>query len=171
MYVEPWKERVYLSGTDGNQVHPNLKEEQLGDLLIFVSDLSRAGGFEKKNVTQDENIYQGLTLYFIQIQQSLMSNYTYNPANTIYDVRINGTANLATSLMAPVIASKGHFYQMADDLGDTIPPIYDHNENLIVPDPENDDPFLGIEAYSGMTLVARQRIQMNFYVAKGNWFY
>jgi hypothetical protein len=111
-----------------------LKEEQLDDILIFVSDLSRAGGFEKKNV---------------------MSNYTYNPANTIYDVRINGTANLATSLMAPVIASKGHFYQMADDLGDTIPPIYDHNQNLIMPDPENDDTFLGIEAYSGMTLVAR----------------
>jgi hypothetical protein len=47
---------------------------------------------------------------------------------------------------------------MGNDLGDTIPPIYDHNHNLIEPNPEDDDTFLGIEAYSGMTLVARQRI-------------
>ena len=99
-----------------------------------------------------------------------MANATYNPDNAKYYVKLNGTANLATSLGAPVIASKGHFYQIADDLGDTVPPIYDHQGNLILPDPENDDTFLGIEQFSGMTLVARQRLQMNFYVARGKIF-
>lgn len=74
-----------------------------------------------------------------------MWNATYNPNNKIYYTKINGTANLATSLGAPIIASKGHFYQIADDLGDTIPPIYDHNGNKIEPNAENDDTILGIE--------------------------
>jgi hypothetical protein len=39
-----------------------------------------------------------------------MWNATYNPDNKIYYTKINGTANLATSLGAPIIASKGHFY-------------------------------------------------------------
>lgn len=39
-----------------------------------------------------------------------MYNATYNPDNAKYYTKINGTANLATSLMAPVIATKGHFY-------------------------------------------------------------
>ncbi len=77
---------------------------------MFVSDLSRSGVFELLNKTQDDNIYKGLTLYFIQIKANLMWNATYNPDNVKYYTKINGTANLATSLMAPIIASKGHFY-------------------------------------------------------------
>lgn len=148
-------------------MHPILNDSNVNDIEVFVSDLSRAGFFELKNKTQDKDIYKGLTMYYIQIKESLMWNSTYNPANEIYMVRYNGTANLSTSLMAPVIASKGHFYQMATDLGDTIPPIFDHSGNYITPNAEDDDTFLGIEALSGMTLCARQRIQMNFYVERG----
>lgn len=61
-------------------------------------------------------------------------------------------------MLAPVIASKGHFYQIADNLGEILPIINDHNGNEIELDPERDDTYLGIEAYSGLTLVAKQRL-------------
>jgi hypothetical protein len=65
VYIEPWEERVYLAGTDGNQVHPNLEEDSMDGIEVFVSDLSRAGIFELKNITKDDNIYEGLELYYI----------------------------------------------------------------------------------------------------------
>ena len=58
-------------------------------------------------------------------------------------------------MYAPLIATKGHFYQIATDLGETVPPIKDHSGKVIVPDSENDDTYLGIESISGMTLIAR----------------
>ena len=53
-------------------------------------------------------------------------------------------------------------------MGDAISLLYDHNGDYINVDPERDDTFLGIEKYSGMSLIARQRLFMNFVVDRGN---
>ena len=88
----------------------------------------------------------------------MMENMTYNPDNIIYNTYINGTSNLSTIEGAPVLASKGHFYQIADNLGDTIPIIRDHSGNKIEVDPNRDDTFISIEQISGLTVVALQRL-------------
>ena len=46
----------------------------------------------------------------------MMYNSTANPANAPYFTEINGTSNMSTVLNAPVIASKGHYYQLAEGL-------------------------------------------------------
>jgi hypothetical protein len=48
----------------------------------------------------------------------------------------------------------------------------DQNGHPILPNPEKDDTYLGIEKISGLTLEALQRLQMNFYIKKDdlyNW--
>jgi hypothetical protein len=56
----------------------------------------------------------------------MMFNSKINPDNAKYFTSINGTENITTFMLAPMIASKGHFYQIATDLGDTVPIIRDH---------------------------------------------
>lgn len=61
-------------------------------------------------------------------------------------------------LQAQSIGTKGHFYQITPELQDQLPNIYDHDGNLITPDPEVDDTWLGIERYSGVVVQARMRL-------------
>lgn len=75
----------------------------------------------------------------------MMYNATYNTDNAVYSTRINGTSNMTTIMLAPMFASKGHYYQIATDLGDTLPIIKDHKGAEIKADANRDDTFLGIE--------------------------
>ncbi len=59
---------------------------------------------------------------------------------------------------------------MGTDMVNVTAPIYDHNNNLILPDEKNDDIFLGIEQTSGVNAQAKQRVQFNFIVYKDNLF-
>lgn len=43
-----------------------------------------------------------------------------------------------------------------------MPKIVDKDGNLIEPNKEDDDTWLGVERLSGVNLVARERIQLNF---------
>jgi hypothetical protein len=84
---------------------------------------------------------------------------TKNKNNEKFFTYIDGTANMSTSLFAPVIATKGHFYQISDTLGATVPPIRRHGSTeVMTTDPDRDDTFLAIESISGMTLKAFQRL-------------
>lgn len=74
-----------------------------------------------------------------------MLSEEYNPANAVYYTTINGTENITTFMLAPMLATKGHFYQIADNLGDTVPVIRDHSGNVMTPDPDRDDTFLMVE--------------------------
>jgi hypothetical protein len=44
------------------------------------------------------------------ISPDMMLNRTANPANAAFDILVDGTSNLTTTLRAPAFASKGHFY-------------------------------------------------------------
>jgi len=45
-----------------------------------------------------------------QMEMLEMLNMTANPSNTFFDVYVDGTTNLTSTLKAPAFASKGHFY-------------------------------------------------------------
>ena len=75
---------------------------------MFVSDISRVGFFDLTNITTE--YYNGLELVVVQIKEELMWNKTAYPINEDYYTEINGTANLSTSLGAPIIATKGHYF-------------------------------------------------------------
>lgn len=107
-----------------------------------------------------------------KIKEDLMYNMTANPANKIYYTEINGTSNMTTVLNAPVIASKGHYYQIADGLDEKgiTALIVDKTGQQILPDESRDDTYLSVERISGLTMEARQRLQMNFYIKKDNLY-
>lgn len=107
IYAEPWNERVYLNGTDGFQFHPNLKYED--PIAAFVNELSRNAAFSPVNVSSYD--YQSpLEMITYQLAESLMYSMEYNPDNALYNTYINGTSNMSNVLLAPVIATKGHYY-------------------------------------------------------------
>lgn len=74
-----------------------------------------------------------------------MLNATANPENAKFLTFLNGTSSMYTTLLAPVLASKGHYYQLAEGMENITATIVDKNDKPIVPTPENDDTFLGVE--------------------------
>lgn len=74
---------------------------------------------------------------------------------------IDGTSNLTTTLNAYGFAAKGHYLQLSPLAVDAKPFIGDKNNVTIEPDSDADDTFLGIEPFSGVCLVAMERIFMN----------
>ena len=54
-----------------------------------------------------------------------MLNQTANHDNERYHTEISGTGNLSVALQAPVLATKGHYYQIDDTVKDKVAKIYD----------------------------------------------
>jgi hypothetical protein len=95
-----------------------------------------------------------------------MQDQWENPDNQKYYTEISGTSNMSTVLLAPVLASKGHYYQFADKYLNKTSILVDSNNTEIAIDPDRDDTYLGIEKISGVNVQARQRLQMNFQIKK-----
>mmetsp|Transcript_22842 Transcript_22842/g.22098 ORF Transcript_22842/g.22098 Transcript_22842/m.22098 type:complete len:141 (-) Transcript_22842:353-775(-) len=131
--------------------------------MIWVPDLSRSGGFQLKNITQEDDFYKGIKTYYVVLDNELMWSDEYNADNVKYYTKINGTANLSSSLGAPIFASKGHYYQIPESLGIT-PIVRNHAGEVIQAEEQPDETFLAVESYSGLPLIALQRLQMNFYI-------
>jgi hypothetical protein len=91
-----------------------------------------------------------------------MYNMTRNPDNAMYYGYVDGTSNLTTSLKAPGFVSKGHFYQISDQVSGSVPIIVDLLGHLITPNENDDDTYLGIEKTTGVNVQAMERIQNNF---------
>jgi len=160
--IEPWKERQYLAGTDGVQFHPDIQNSE--KLYVWVPELCRVGSFDF--VGEDKDQYPELTLYKYAIAKDLMQNYTENPANAIYFTNISGTANLTTVTNAPLIATKGHYYQFSPEMKRVLPKIYDQSGKEIQENQDNDDTLVAPESISGVVFNAYQRLFMNFFVTK-----
>ena len=157
----PWPEEVPLLGTDGNQFHPNIQQDE--QLSAWVNDLGRNGLFKYQN--SDKDSYKNLEIMYFVIDPSIMMKS--DPANQkIYKPFFDGTSTMSTLLQAPVIASKGHYFQLDQEGLKIAAKILDQNGNPFTPNAEDDDTRLGIEHYSGVSVVALQRLQMNFYIQK-----
>lgn len=100
-----------------------------------------------------------------------MYNLTANPANALYEIYVDGTTNMTTTLKAPAFASKGHYYQISEEIKDvSVPKIVYKDGRTIEPNADDDDTWLGVERLSGVNLVARERIQLNFQVPNDELF-
>jgi len=107
------------------------------------------------------------------LKKDLMYNMNKNPENAKYFTYIDGTSNMTTIMGAPVIAAKGHYYQLSEtikaDFDLTKPKIMDHLKKEIAPNPDVDDTYLGYESISGTNTIAKQRLFMNMVVqSKGD---
>lgn len=104
-YFNPWATNVTIVGTDGMQFSPELSEDS--KISVFVNDLSRTCNFTYSSKNED---YKELETQMFMIAPDMMLNGTANPTNAAFDVLVDGTSNLTSTLRAPAFASKGHFY-------------------------------------------------------------
>ena len=164
VYLNPWKEKIIINGTDGMQFHPMVSEDET--LNAFVSDFARTTHFTYRDT--DLSAYSSvgpkdsIEMLNFELAQSDMQKASANPDNEKYNTLYDGTINLGTVLRAPAIGSKGHYLQLDEDLKDSVPNIVDHHFNTIEPTKDVDDTWLGIEKYSGVCIQARERIQLSF---------
>mmetsp|Transcript_78093 Transcript_78093/g.107977 ORF Transcript_78093/g.107977 Transcript_78093/m.107977 type:complete len:143 (+) Transcript_78093:2582-3010(+) len=141
------------------QFHPLLEDDEI--LGAWVNDLSRTCYFNY--IDSDTTTYPGLDMMKYYIEDDQMYNLTANPANALFEIYVDGTTNMTTTLKAPAFASKGHYYQISEEIKDvSVPKLTDKNGNEILPNADDDDTWLGVERLSGVNLVARERIQLNF---------
>jgi hypothetical protein len=112
VYVNPWAEDIFINGTDGNQFHPDIKDDEI--LTAFVSDFARTLNFEYKD--SDTTSYSHLELMNFYLSDLDMKNQKENPDNEKYNTEYDGTINLSSVLGANAIGTKGHFYQIAEEL-------------------------------------------------------
>ena len=91
-----------------------------------------------------------------------MLNSTANPANAVYQIGIDGTSNLTTTYKAPIVSTKGHYYQFSTEAMSSAPMLTDKNGTPIIPMMANDDSMLGVEPNTGYTTIIQQRTLQNF---------
>lgn len=70
---------------------------------------------------------------------------TKNPANTNYQVYIDGTSNMTSTLNAPAFVAKGHYYQLSAEAESSKCVIVDTDGQEIIPNEEADETYLGME--------------------------
>ena len=133
-----------------------------------MPDFARVAYFTYKG--SDSNTYKGLEINKYELDKKLMLNQTANPDNKKYSTEITGTANLRVALGAPVIATKGHFYQIADEAKDKVAKIFNKKGEQLLPDPAIDETEMGVEKTTGVSMIAKQRLQMNFQIEKDPLF-
>lgn len=134
----------------------------------FVSDLSRVATFNLDYV--DSETYKPLKTQMFKLEDSLMLNETANKENAKYNVKITGTTNMTTSLKAPAFVSKGHYYQISDEVRSSVPKIVDTQGNVIEPNDAYDETRLGVEQITGVTVYAHESLLNNFQVFN-DWVY
>jgi len=101
----PWEQTVLLDGTDGMQFSPDLPTDE--PIVAFVNDLSRNCYFDYSHT---DTTYPHLDTYVFNIQTELMQNMSANPANENYEVYVDGTSNMSSTLGAFGFVAKGHYY-------------------------------------------------------------
>lgn len=94
VFDEPWEQKIYLDGTDGNQFHTDIKKEEI--LSAWVNDLGRNGYFTYMN--SDTDTYNGLEMMNFQIADYMMKDLVENPDNAKFNAYISGTSNMSTIL-------------------------------------------------------------------------
>ena len=149
--ANPWVEPVPMNGTDGNQFHPNVQEDEI--LVAFVNNFARTANFvygESDYDAYNNNTHKAIEMMNFYLDKNLMKNQEENPDNKNYHTEYDGTINLNTVMMAQTIGTKGHFMEIGDKLKAKLPSIVDHDQKEIQPNKTLDDTWLGIEKLSGV---------------------
>lgn len=124
-------------------------------MFTFAPDLNRNLYFTYQS-TNDS--YANLDTYMYYLDSACLDNST---ANANFDIEVSGTSNLTTTLRAPAIAAKGHYYGLSELASSSKPEIVDSNGSAIVASADNDDSYLGVEQLTGVSLIYMERLFFN----------
>ena len=77
---------------------------------------------------------------------------------------------MTTTLRASAIAAKGHYYGLSELASNAIPVIVDSTGSAIEASAANDDTYLGVERYTGVTLISKERLFFNMVLQNDQLF-
>jgi hypothetical protein len=145
----PYNKLVAISGTDGFTDRPNLDPK--GDAFdVYVTMVMRYGHAYGLTDTKDFN---GLEGYLYRMDNSLVNkNETFN------QIRWNGFLNMSAHMSAPVFISKRHFLDVDEEVMGFID-FLDSKGEKITPNQAEDDIYLFVEPYTGLSLSAWLKLQ------------
>ncbi|XP_065058153.1 lysosome membrane protein 2-like isoform X2 [Rhopilema esculentum] len=141
-----------INGTDGTHFSPNPSKTER--LYIFVSDVCRSLYVKYKK----DSYVKDIKLQMYSTTDELFQNATVNKDNAPFCVpKCYGTGVLhigqCLPMNPPILMSGPHFYQ-----GD---PMYYEAIDGLKPNPEKHGTFLYVEPYTGITMKAFKRLQVN----------
>ncbi|MFO7795733.1 MAG: hypothetical protein ACQERB_03165 [Promethearchaeati archaeon] len=149
--IEIWDSPEIVGGTDGMQFHQGISKEET--LQTFQPDLMRVVDLE---YVEDTSIHG------IRLLRFTLNSDCFAP-NEKYYMDTPGIINLSPVEQyqgVPVRVSKPHFLGCEHEIADSIIGIN--------PIKENHETFIDVEPISGITMNAKQRIQINFEVNPSN---
>lgn len=156
----PYNEIVPIKGTDAFTNRPNL--DPSGDSFnVFVTMLFRYGTTSGKSDTRDFN---GLTGYLYRMNNDLMNK------NPVFNQnKWNGFLNFSSIMSAPVFNSKRHFLDADSEILSFIK-LIDADGKNITPNRDQDDIYLYVEPYTGLSLSAWLKLQTSVELSKNLLF-
>eukprot|EP00347_Sterkiella_histriomuscorum_P005750 403355411 len=154
---QPWTTGINIDGTDSYQFHPDISEEET--LQVFNQLVSRNMPFQYTN--DDSQGYQKLKVMNYQLADNFMKNSQFFRDNQKYRIYITNTQPLDSIYKAPVIATKGNYLNLEVNYLSKVAQIVDQNENPVYSYLPDDDSFLSVDKYSGLTLQKKFRFQLN----------
>lgn len=159
----PWKENVPIRGTDGGQFKPLLEEHE--DIWLFISDIMMPIRF----IYEKDVKVNGMTGWKYLTDPNILKTSEEHEENDKYYSGLHGTLNLTSVMGAPLFASKGRNLDIGSS-ADLLSELYDKEGKLIEADRNNDDVFMIVEPWSGLSLSAAQRLAINFKLDKDYLF-
>ena len=151
-----------LKGTDSLQFSTELSTDDT--LFAFSPDLNRNLEFQYHS-TNDS--YANLDTYMYYLNDACLSK---SEATANFDILIDGTSNLTTTLRAPAIAAKGHYYGLSALASSSKPDIVDSVGSAIQASSMNDNTYIGVEQLTGVSLISMERIFFNMVLKSDKLF-
>ena len=111
--ANPYKEKVYLKGTDSVQNKPLSTKQDIQ--YIYVDNLYRIGSLAYEDTIE----MYGFELYRYRIADEFLASEDRYPANSIYYQKFEGMTNLSF-MGPPVFASRNHFLKADDKWGQMV---------------------------------------------------
>ena len=113
------------------------------------------------NYTGTNDTYDNIETYMFSLDKNFMENETAVTSNANYNIKISGTTNMTSILRGQSFAAKGHYYQLSSAAADSKPQLFDSDMQEILPVEANDDTYIGVERYSGRTLLTLESVFYN----------
>ncbi|CDW73912.1 scavenger receptor class member 2 [Stylonychia lemnae] len=160
--IRPWSQIVYLDGTDSYQFHPDVSEDET--LSAFSPLLCRVIQFQY--LGRDKQNYGRIQAMKFKVADYFMMAGRLIQDNIKFWIQINNTQPLQSIYDAPVLASKGNFLNLDSAQLVNIPSIITVDYDNVTPDPIEDDSYITVDRYSGLTLIRKIRNQFNMQIMR-----
>lgn len=162
VYPVGWKEPIPLQGTDGFLNRAGVDKDSIDQLEIFVAPLWRNAIVRRSGKRVD---HFGVDSARFNLARETTQNKSTYPDNAKYwENKLDGFLNCSQQMKGPMFQSKINFLHVDPKYANKVRMYEDiQKQKLITCDPDEDDSYLDVEPYTGMSIGAWLKLQFNMY--------